>query len=42
MTRLLAVAALFAVVAAPADEKKPAPAITDIANDKADNRVAAR
>lgn len=37
MTRLLAVAALFAVVAvAPADEKKLAPAITDIANDKAD------
>src|SRR5262245_20201259 len=38
MTRLLAVALLFAVVAiAPADEKKKAlPAITDIANDKDD------
>jgi hypothetical protein len=37
MTRLLAVAVLFAVATlTPADEKKVTPAITDIANDKAD------
>ena len=37
MTRLLAVAALFAVATlTPADEKKASPAITDIANVKGD------
>jgi len=37
MTRLLAVAALFlAVTLTPAEEKKVSPAITDLANDKAD------
>jgi hypothetical protein len=37
MTRLLAVVALFfGLSVAPADDKKPTPAITDLANDKAD------